>query len=96
MGRLGTGRKNQLVIAFLEFLSGLQILDGNGLFVRMDSRDIMAYLHVHTEPGEETLRCLKGQVRPIGNHITDIVRQTTVGIGDIPRALKNYDFCLLI
>ena len=82
MGRLGTGRKNQLVIAFLEFLSGLQILDGNGLFVRMDSRDLMAYLHVHMEPGEEALRCLEGQIFRIGNYISDIVRQTAVGIGN--------------
>ena len=62
----------------------------------MDSRDLMAHLHVYMEPGEEAFRGLEGQIRPIGNHITDIVWQTTVGIGDIPRALKNYDFCLLI
>ena len=62
----------------------------------MDSRDLMAHLHVYMEPGEEAFRGLEDQIRPIGNHITDIVWQTTVGIGDIPRALKNYDFCLLI
>ena len=74
--------KNQLVIAFLEFLSGLQILDGNGLFVRMDSRDIMAYLHVHTEPGEKALRCLKGQFFRGSDHISDVVRQTAVSVGN--------------
>lgn len=55
----------------------------------MDSRDLMAHLHVYMEPGEEAFRGLEDQIRPIGNHITDIVWQTTVGIGDIPRALKT-------
>ena len=96
LGRLGSGRENQLVIALLELLTGFQIFHGNFFFFGMDSRDLMAHLHVYMEPGEEAFRGLEGQIRPIGNHITDIVWQTTVGIGDIPRALKNYDFCLLI
>ena len=81
---------------FLKLLVALQVSDGHGLPLRMDGNDLMAHLHVYMEPGEEAFRGLEDQIRPIGNHITDIVWQTTVGIGDIPRALKNYDFCLLI
>ena len=80
LGRFSTGRENQLVVAFFKFLPGLQILDGNGLSVSRDGRDLMAYFHIHTEPGEEAFRCLEGQFFGIGNDTTDIIRQTAVGI----------------
>ena len=56
----------------------------------------MQHFHHDTETGEEALRGLQGQLFRIGNHITDIVWQTTVGIGDIPVSYTHLlvsDFC---
>ena len=96
LGGFCTGREDQFVIAFFKFLAGFQISYRNRFSIVMDGGHFMQHFHHDTETGEEALRGLQGQLFRIGNHITDIVWQTTVGIGDIPRALKNYDFCLLI
>ena len=57
--RLCAGRKKQLVVAFLKFLAGFQILYRNGFSVGMNSGDFVTNLHMDTEPGEEDLRGLE-------------------------------------
>ena len=91
-----TGREQQLIVAFLEYFPGFQIPNGNGFPVRVDGRDLMANLHGHPEAGEEAFRGLEGQSLGIGDHITNIIRQTAIGVRNISRPLKYHNFRLLI
>ena len=77
---LCTGRKQELVVALLKGFTRLQILHGNGLSVRMDRRDLMAYLHLDPETAEKALRGLQGQFLRIFDDAADIIRQTAVGV----------------
>ena len=82
LSRLRTRGQDQLVIALFEFFSGLQIFYRYRFPVRVDSLHLVADLHVHTEPGEKALRCLKGQFFRGSDHISDVVRQTAVSVGN--------------
>ena len=84
LGRLGAGREDELVINFLKFVPGLQVLDGDSFSVRVESGDLMAHPHIHPETGKETLRRLEGQGFRVLNHPADVVGQTAVGVGDVP------------
>ena len=56
--RLCTGREKQLVIAFLKNFTSFQILYGDRLTIRVNGSDLMVYLHMDAEPGEEAFRSL--------------------------------------
>ncbi len=93
---LRPGGENQLVIAFLEFLAGLQILDGDSFALRVESRDLVADPHLHPEAGEEALRRLKGQGLRVGDRTANVIGQAAVGIGNVPGPLKHDDLRLFV
>ena len=96
LGGLGAWGENQFVVGLLEDLVCLQIFDRDRFFVRVDGHNLMVHPHIHLEAGQKTLWGLEGQGLWIGDHIADIVGQSAVGIGDIPRPLKNNNLSLFV
>ena len=96
LGGLGAGREDQLVVGLLKFRPGLQILDGDGFFVRMEGGDLMSHPHIHPEAVKEALRRLEGQGLRVLDHPADVVGQAAVGVGDVPRPLKDHDLRLFV
>ena len=94
--RLYSGRKNEFIVDFLKFIAGFEIFHRHGLSVGMDRRNLVTNSHIHAESGEKALGRLEGQVLRVFNHISDIVWQSAVGVGDVSRTLKNHDLCLFI
>ena len=93
---LGAGGEEQLVVALLKFLPGLQICHGDRLFFRMDGSDLVAHLHADPEAGEKALRRLERQLLGIGDHASDVVWQAAVGVRDVPGPLKDHDLRLFV
>ena len=86
--RFGSGGKNQLIVFFLKFFSGLQIPRQNRFFIWMDSRNLMADAHVNAKTREKFLWSLKRQILRIGNNAANIIGQTAVGVGNISSSLR--------
>ena len=81
--RLGTGGQDQLVIGFGVFFAGLVVLDRDCLGCAIDARDLGKNAHLHIEALAHGFRRLDQQFVLGLDHITDIIRQATVGIGDV-------------
>ena len=96
LGGLGAGGEEKLVIGLLKFLPRLQVSHADRLPVRMEGGDLVAHPHIHPKAGEEALRRLEGQVRPVLDHPADVVGQAAVGVGDVSRPLKDHDFRCLV
>ena len=62
-------------------------MNGHNLVLRFDG---------YTETGIKAFGRLERQLLFIGDHITDIIGQATVGIGHKARTLKHHDLGLLI
>ena len=93
---LGAGGEEQLVVALLKCLPGLQICHGDRLSFRVDGSDLVAHLHADPEAGEEALRRLERQLLGIGDHASDVVWQAAVGVRDVPGPLKDHDLRLFV
>ncbi len=96
LSRSCTGREDQLIVAFFKRFAGFQIPNRNRLPIGVDRRHLVTHFHDHPEPCKETLRGLQCQFCRISNHTTDIIWQTTVGVGYISRTLKHNDLRLFI
>ena len=62
----------------------------------MDGGDFVMDLHIDTEAGIETFRCLKSQSIGIFNDISNIIRQAAVGIRNITGPFENNNLCFFI
>ena len=93
---LGTGRENQLIVAFGIGLAGFQVSDRYGLGSGIDGGDFTLDADIDVEAVLEAHGGLQSQLLFFGDGAADIVGQTTVGIGYITAAFKHDDFSLFI
>ena len=90
------GGQNQLVIAFGVIFTGLDIVHGDLLFLRIDGGDFIPYPHIHIEPAVEALGCLESESRFLVDLTADVIGQAAVGKGDVLSPLEHDDLCLFI
>ena len=91
LGGFGAGGQQQFVVGFGEHFAGIQIAYRDGFGGAVDGGHLVADLHLYPEPLIKALRGLQRQFGLVLDHAADVVGQTAVGVGYIPRTLKHHD-----
>ena len=94
--RRGAGGDHELVIAFLIFFAGLQLLHGDGLVFTIDGRDLVLYAHVDAETLPHALRGHEQQGAAAADHVAHMVRQAAVCVGNVPASFQDNDLSVRV
>ena len=94
--RFAAGRQQQLVVAFVGFLAGLQVAQAHGFGPAVDGHGLGQVAHVHVVAGLEQRFGRDQQVVPLGNHAADVVRQAAVGKADVGPAFNQHNLRRLV
>ena len=87
----GAGGDHQIVVGLLVFSAGLQFPDRYGFCFPMDGHRLVANPHVHPEALCHQLRRHQKQGIAVSDHVSHVIGQSAVGIGNIGPALKKHD-----
>src|ERR1019366_2823572 len=94
--RSGTRAQHQLVVADRLRAATDRGTGGHRVVMSFDVDDLGVDPDIEPEPVEETLRRLEQQVIFVLDHAAHEVRESAVGIGDVPRSLDHGDSGRLI
>ena len=92
----GTGRKDQLVVAFRVIIVRIAVVDRDGLVRAVDRRDLIVGPDIDAETVSHLLRRGDEQGVSRADDVADMVRQSAVGVRDIVSTLEHDDFGFFI
>ncbi len=92
----GSGRKNQLVVAFLVNVAVYAFPHPDKFLFRNDFHRFRKGAYVHAEALGKAGNALDEQFLPLGDGFTDIIGQSAVGVGNIRPFFYQNDLGLLV
>ncbi|MPM37287.1 hypothetical protein SDC9_83896 [bioreactor metagenome] len=87
--RRGAGGQHQLVIGLLVDLTRLQLFHAYSFLLPVNGEHLVPGTHIHAEPRPHDLGLLYQQRVPGADHVSHIIGQSAVGVGDILPALQK-------